>query len=60
MGKLLVGIGVWLLSDGIVSWFLYLRAPGYNGQKQTFWRDHWIRLVRIICAAGIIAVGSLL
>ena len=60
MGKLLVGIGVWLLSDGIYSWILYYHADSYNGKRQTFWKDHWIRLVRIFCSLVIIAVGVIL
>jgi len=58
--KLLVGIGVWLLSDGIYSWVLYYHADSYNGKHQTFWKDHWVRLVRIICAVVIIVCGVVL
>uniref|UniRef100_A0A6M3IXC3 Uncharacterized protein n=1 Tax=viral metagenome TaxID=1070528 RepID=A0A6M3IXC3_9ZZZZ len=58
MDKILVGVGVWLLSDGIYSWLLYLQADSYNGKHQTFLRDHWIRLLRILCALVIIWVGA--
>jgi hypothetical protein len=51
-------VGMWILSDGILSWSLYLNAPSYEGSKrQTFKRDHWVRLVRIICGALLIAWG---
>ena len=51
-------IGLWVISDGILSWTLYLNAPSYEGStKQTFWRDHWVRLVRIICGIALIALG---
>ena len=46
MGYLIGLIGMWVLSDGILSWTLYLNAPSYEGsKKQTFLRDHWIRVV---------------
>lgn len=57
MSKLLIALGVWLLSDGIYSWVLYHHAEGYNGKHQTFWRDHWIRLLRIGCAVTVIVIG---
>ena len=54
-------IGTWILSDGILSWTLYLNAPSYEGsKKQTFLRDHWVRLVRIICGIIIIGMGAML
>ncbi len=57
-GKLLVLIGTWLMSDAIISLALYMHAPGYNGSlKQTWKRDHVIRVVRFVCAVAIIAVG---
>ncbi len=55
--KFLLCAGTWLLSDGIYSWILYHKAISYNGEHQNFWRDHWIRLVRIVLACGIIGVG---
>jgi len=57
---LLVGIGVWNLSDGIYSWVLYKNADSYNGKHQTFVRDHWVRLVRIILALVVIAIGVII
>jgi len=54
-------IGGWIISDGILSWTLYLNAPSYQGSsRQTFLRDHWVRLVRIICGASLIYLGYLL
>lgn len=61
IGYLLGLLGMWVISDGILSWTLYLNAPSYEGSvKQTFWRDHWIRLTRIICGVIIIYFGYLL
>lgn len=57
-GKVLVGLGVWYLSDGLYSWSLYHNAATYGSNaKQTFWRDHWIRMVRMILAVVVIAIG---
>ena len=54
-------LGMWVISDGILSWTLYLNAPSYEGsKKQTFSRDHWVRAVRIICGIVIIIFGYLL
>lgn len=51
-------IGTWILSDGILSWTLYLNAPSYEGSKrQTFKRDHWVRLMRCVLGAVLIYIG---
>lgn len=61
MDKVLVGMGVWILSDGILSWTLYLNAPSYEGSpRQTFLRDHWVRCVRILMGIGLIIMGWML
>ncbi len=53
-------IGMWVFSDGILSWTLYLNAPSYEGsKKQTFLRDHWIRLIRIVCGLALMVIGGL-
>ena len=53
-------IGMWVFSDGILSWTLYLNAPSYEGsKKQTFLRDHWIRLLRIVCGIALMVIGGL-
>ena len=58
MSNLLVGIGVWLLSDAVYSITLYLNAPSYDGKpKQTFRQDHWVRVLRAILAITIIWTG---
>lgn len=57
-GKLLVLIGTWLLSDAILSLALYWNAPSYEGSpRQTWRRDHYIRVIRFGCAIVIIVVG---
>lgn len=40
-------MGTWLFSDALYSIALYLTAPGCEGVKRQTWkRDHWIRVVR--------------
>lgn len=52
-------MGMWFFSDGLLSWTLYLNAPSYEGSpKQTFWRDHWVRAVRIILAIALMVIGG--
>ncbi len=51
-------IGMWILSDGVLSWTLYLNAPSYEGsKKQNFKRDHWVRCVRIIAGVVLMILG---
>ena len=59
MGKVLVGIGVWILSDSIISITLYLNAPSYEGSPQQSWaRDHSIRIVRGLCCIALMYLGG--
>ena len=51
-------IGTWIFSDGVLSWTLYLNAPSYEGsKKQTFWRDHWVRFIRMILGVVLVWIG---
>lgn len=53
-------IGMWIFSDGILSWTLYANAKSYGDvERQTFKRDHWVRLVRIICGMALVVLGWL-
>ncbi|MDD5512038.1 MAG: hypothetical protein PHI12_14715 [Dehalococcoidales bacterium] len=53
-------IGCWIFSDAILSWTLYLNAPSYEGsKKQTFRRDHWVRLVRLVLGVLLMVWGWL-
>jgi len=61
MGYILGLLGMWIFSDGILSWSLYLNAPSYEGSpKQSFKRDHWVRLVRCLIGIAIMIMGGLL
>lgn len=54
-------LGMWVFSDGVLSWTLYLNTPSYEGsKKQTFKRDHWVRLVRMLCGIAIMIIGAML
>jgi len=51
-------LGMWILSDAIYSYTLYINAPSYEGSKRQTWtRDHWVRAVRFICGVWIIWLG---
>lgn len=45
-------IGVWIFSDSIYSLILYK-----NRDDQEFWRDHSIRIVRLILSAILVIFG---
>ena len=61
IGYIIGLIGMWVVSDGILSWTLYAHAISYeNNRKQTFCKDHWVRLVRIICGVVLMWLGYLI
>ena len=61
IGYIIGLIGMWIFSDAIFSWTVYLHAPSYEGSpKQTFWRDHWVRLARMIASLILMWIGGLL
>lgn len=52
------GGGMWIFSDAVYSITLYLNAPSYEGsKKQTWGRDHWVRLVRGMIGVIMMIVG---
>jgi len=58
MNYLLAIIGTWIITDGVYSWSLYVNAPSYDGtKKQTFFHDHWVRLLRIVLGILTITIG---
>jgi len=59
MKKYVTGlIGMWILSDAILSITLYLNAPSYEGSKKQTWKkDHWVRAVRGICGIALMWIG---
>jgi len=61
IGKVMIAGGVWLITDCIYSITLYLNAPSYEGSpKQTFRRDHWVRLVRGLWGLTFVVMGFLI
>lgn len=49
--------GTWLVSDAIYIYCLYAQSQSWRGDRQTWARGHWVRLVRLILALGVIIVG---
>ena len=56
-GKVLVGIGVWILSDAVYSYVLYRNSQSWRGEKQSWAKDHYIRAIRAVLAVLIIVIG---
>jgi len=56
-GALLATIGTWLLSDAIYSYTLYAHSQSWRGDRQTWLKDHFVRLIRAILAIVIIIIG---
>lgn len=53
-------IGMWIVSDAILSFTLYINAPSYEGSKRQTWaRDHWVRAVRFVCGLILIVIPPL-
>ena len=51
-------IGMWILSDSILSITLYLNSQSYDGTKQTWKKDHSIRIVRGLCGIALMVIGG--
>lgn len=57
MSTFLIIAGTWLVSDALYSYALYAHSQSWRGDKQTWLKDHWIRVVRLGLACGILFVG---
>lgn len=61
IGKIILIGATWLLSDAVYSITLYLNAPSYEGSKRQTWhKDHWVRIVRGFWAIVFIYIGFVL
>lgn len=49
MNKFLVIAGMWNITDGWFSLSLY-----WKDRNQTFWHDHYIRIIRILIGIGLV------
>ena len=58
MTKLLTICGMWCLTDGWFSMSLYWGKLA-GDRQQTFWRDHYIRVLRMIIGVILIVLGAL-
>ena len=60
MGYWIGLIGMWVASDAILSYTLYINAPSYDGTpKQTWAKDHWVRAVRLLCGIILMVIGGI-
>ena len=53
-------IGVWLFSDSMFSLLIYSDKRDARSAGQSFWRDHWIRVVRLALSLVLILIGATL
>lgn len=61
MGFWIIVMAMWIFSDAVYSITLYLNAPSYEGSKKQTWaRDHWVRLIRAIMGLVLMWFGWLL
>ena len=58
MNIALAVIGTWLIGDAIYSYSLYTHSQSWRGDRQTWARDHWVRLVRLVCGVAVVAIGA--
>jgi len=54
--KYLAVIGTWFICDGWFSMSLYWGKKA-GDRQQTFWRDHYIRVIRILAGIALIIFG---
>lgn len=53
-------MGVWLVSDGLISIRIYLTTVDDSGERIQNWRyDHSIRVIRIAIGIALIMLGGL-
>lgn len=61
IGYLLGLVGMWILTDGLISIRLYLSSADETGKRMQSWKnDHSIRLIRCLCGIFIVVIGGLL
>ena len=60
IGYILGLIGMWIFSDAVYSYTLYVNARSYDGEKQTWKKDHWVRAVRAALAIVVIVIGGII
>ena len=55
MGCIVAVIGMAMWCDGLSSWWVY-----HNKKGESFWRNHSLRLMRMLYGVALIAIGVLL
>ena len=60
MGYILGLLGMWIFSDAVYSYTLYINAPSYDGKRQNWKQDHWVRAVRAAASIAIMIIGGML
>ena len=52
-------MGIIIVMDGIYSWILYATATSYRGDKQSFKKDHFVRLIRICIGIALMIISGI-
>ena len=60
LGYIIGLIGMWIFSDAVYSYTLYVNAKSYDGAKQNWKQDHWVRAVRAALSISLIVIGGLM
>ena len=50
-------IGMWIFSDAVYSYTLYVNAKSYDGEKQNWKQDHWVRAIRAGLSIALMVIG---
>ena len=50
-------LGMWILADGVASLWAY--TDGKRAKNQTFWRDHFLRIIRCLAGVALMILGAL-
>ncbi len=51
-------IGMWIFSDALYSYSLYAHSQSWRGERQSWAKDHWVRLVRAVCGIILMYIGA--
>ena len=51
-------LGMWVLADGVASLWAY--TDGERAKNQTFWRDHFLRIIRCLVGIALMILGGML
>ena len=60
VGKILCICGTLIVLDALYSYLLYNNSQSWRGDRQTWTKDHWVRLCRAIVGMVVLWIGVVL